>query len=74
MDYLQSEQFNLIKKAVSTITSLEDLVNLSLTKLDNSGKEVGSMQAQVARATQLTEYYKDQVLDKTDEDLGDAVK
>lgn len=32
------------------------------------------MQAQVARATQLTEYYKDQVLDKTDEDLGDAVK
>jgi len=25
-DYLQSEQFNLIKKAVSTITCLEDLV------------------------------------------------
>lgn len=39
-DYLQSEQFVLIKKAVSTITCLEDLVQVSLTKLDDSGKEV----------------------------------
>ena len=37
---MQSEQFNLIKKAVSTITCLEDLVNLALEKLDSSGKEV----------------------------------
>ena len=43
MDYAQSEQFNLVKKAVSAITSLEDLVNLALNKLDNSGREVGSM-------------------------------
>ena len=39
-DYLQSEQFNLIKKAVSTITCLEDLVQISLQKMENSGKEV----------------------------------
>lgn len=37
---MQSEQFVLIKKAVSTITCLEDLVQYSLTKLDDSGKEV----------------------------------
>ena len=30
----------MIKKAVSTITCLEDLVNLALTKLDSSGKEI----------------------------------
>lgn len=39
-DYLQSEQFNLIKKAVSTITCLEDLVNISLNKMEGCGKEV----------------------------------
>jgi len=39
-DYLQSEQFNLIKKAVSTITCLEDLVTVSLTKMEDSSKEV----------------------------------
>ena len=39
-DYLQSEQFNLIKKAVSTITCLEDLVQIALGKMDKSGKEV----------------------------------
>ena len=32
-DYVQSEQFNLIKKAVSTITCLEDLVNIALAKI-----------------------------------------
>ena len=50
MDYMQSEQFNLIKKSVSTITCLEDLVNLSLTKLDNSGKEIARAFEQTARA------------------------
>ena len=39
-DYLQSEQFSLIKKAVSTITCLEDLVNISLQRLDSCGQEV----------------------------------
>ena len=49
-DYLQSEQFNLIKKAVSTITCLEDLVNIALAKLDSSGKEVTDTIAQLKRA------------------------
>ena len=42
-DYLQSEQFNLIKKAVSTITCLEDLVNISLGKMEKSGREVDAV-------------------------------
>ena len=50
VDYLQSEQFNLIKKAVSTITCLEDLVNLSLEKLDSSGKEVTESLEKAQRA------------------------
>jgi len=37
---MQSEQFVLIKKAVSTITCLEDLIQIALAKLDESGKEV----------------------------------
>ena len=41
-DFLQSEQFNLIKKAVSTITCLEDLVNVSLGKIDKCDSEVKS--------------------------------
>ena len=50
VDYLQSEQFNLIKKAVSTITCLEDLVNLALTKLDSSGREVNESLEKAQRA------------------------
>ena len=49
-DYGQSEQFNLIKKAVSTITCLEDLVNLALTKLDSSGREVNESLEKAQRA------------------------
>ena len=36
VDYSSSEQFKLIKKAVSTITCLEDLVNISLKAMDST--------------------------------------
>jgi len=54
-DYLQSEQFNLIKKAVSTITCLEDLVQLSLVKMDDSGKEVQDALDKMHRANTQNE-------------------
>ena len=48
-DYQQSEQFNLIKKAVSTITCLEDLVNISLGKIDHCDAEVKTAMQQVKK-------------------------
>ena len=58
-DYLQSEQFNLIKKAVSTITCLEDLVNVSLSKMDSTGKEAQIAMDKMQKTEHQNEYYKE---------------
>ena len=78
VDYLQSEQFNLIKKAVSTITCLEDLVNLSLEKLDSSGKEVVDSLESAQRAQREAQAYKEQLLQQasvaSEPGIEDAVR
>ena len=78
VDYLQSEQFNLIKKAVSTITCLEDLVNLSLEKLDSSGKEVVDSLEKAQRAQREAQTYKEQLIQQasvaSEPGIEDAVR
>lgn len=58
-DYLQTEQFNLIKKAVSTITCLEDLVNVSLVKIEKCDAEVKSAMKQVQNVGNQNAFFKE---------------
>ena len=49
----------MIKKAVQTITCLEELVNISLTKLDKSGKEVNETLENLQRYSRENELIKE---------------
>jgi len=49
----------LIKKAVSTITCLEDLIQNALVKMDASGKEVQDTFDKMHRAQKENEYFKE---------------
>ena len=44
---------------MSTITCLEDLVQISLTKLDTSGKEVTEALNRLVRAEKQNQYFKE---------------